>query len=74
MIRKPATIVGFISRILFLIAGSMLVAWLFAGPTIFTEAGFGIAAAVVAPGVIFAIFHQVRLRRRLSLERHGETL
>lgn len=74
MSKKPATIAGLVSRILFLIAGTMLVAWLFAGPTIFTEAGFVIAAAVVAPGVIFAIFHQVRLRKRLSLERGGEPL
>jgi len=68
MTRRPATVAGFIARVIFLMVGSMVVAWLFAGPTVFTVVGFAITTAVLAPIVILTIFHQIRLRKRFSLE------
>jgi len=71
--KKPATISGMIFCLSLVAIGSYGFACLLAGPrvmsTIPIHVRIIITAAVLAPGVIGAIFHQVRLRRALAREK-----
>ena len=68
--KQPATVIGFTLRVGLVAAGSAIVARFLAGPIMFTKVGGIIIAAVVAPGVLFGVIQQVRLRKQLSQREH----
>ena len=68
--KKPATVRGMIFGLSFVAIGSFAFAYMLVGPTVRSNVPIRvwiiITAAVLAPGVVGAIFQQVRLRRALA--------
>ena len=72
MNKKPATIKGFVFRIVLLVLGTAAVTYLFAGPIAFTRLGAIAVIAVLAPVVLIAAIQQMRLRRKLKDTQCGQ--
>lgn len=65
MAKKPATVLSMILSFALLAAFMIVFEHLWAGPTVSIEVIAIITAAVLAPGVLLAIFRQIRLRRAM---------
>lgn len=69
MAKKPATVLGMISSIALVAVFIIVLGHLWVNPTVPIKVWAMATAAVLSPGVMLAIFRQIRLRKALSREK-----